>query len=216
MKVTVYVESAADAAAMFTLLWPLMEIKSRQGVAVEFRPATEGDRKAFVLTKVPAMAARILSHDPRDIVVAMPDLYPRNTCFAHETFEQLKRGILDNYSAFIRLKRIEGRRLEERFRVFCFKHELEALILAYPEGLRRELNRRTLDITWTVPTEDQNHDEPPSKIVNQLFAAVGRTYSGESHAPKILNGITYPELAELCPQCFGPFVQFLQDVRVEP
>ncbi|NLX02489.1 MAG: hypothetical protein GXY40_08165 [Syntrophomonadaceae bacterium] len=39
--------------------------------------------------KVPAKAVNILLNEPQTIVVALPDLYPKNKGFAHETADEL-------------------------------------------------------------------------------------------------------------------------------
>jgi hypothetical protein len=85
----------------------------------------------YVLTKVPKRAAVIIRNDPSAIVVTMPDLYPKNKAFPHETFEELKAGIVKNFDSALQSKgRKVDARLRERFKVFCFKHDLEALVLA--------------------------------------------------------------------------------------
>ncbi|MEW6367710.1 MAG: DUF4276 family protein [Acidobacteriota bacterium] len=101
-------------------------------------------------------------------------------------------------------------RLRSRFRVFCFKHDLEALVLAAHESLKTRLKTNQLKITWTVPVEDQDHNQPPKRVVEDLFGAHGDRYKDTVDAPLILHVGQYPVVIERCPQCFGPFVRFLE------
>jgi len=210
MRVVVYVEGPSDRAAMLALLDPLLKQKRQGGVSIDFFESPEGDKKASVLTKVPKRAAAIIRNDPSALVVAMPDLYPKNKVFRHETFEEMKAGLLKNFDDALQSK---GRKtdawLRERFKVFCFKYDLEALILAAEEALKDRLGVTALARRWRVPVEDQNHDCPPKRIVQELFEKCGKRYQGTVDAPLILGASRYQEIADRCPQCFKPFVQFL-------
>src|SRR5437867_13456798 len=111
---------------MLALLTPLLEQKRQEGVAIEFFESPAGDKKASVLTKVPKRAANIILNDPSAIVVAMPDLYPKDKVFPHKTFKELRAGILKNFEhALRRKKRKADARLRERSKVFGFKYDLE-------------------------------------------------------------------------------------------
>jgi hypothetical protein len=164
MKVIVYVEGASDKLGMEALLRPLLQEKRQAGVEIGFFETPNGDRKFAVLTKVPIRAANILLNDPYAVVVALPDLYPRNKGFPHETVNELVEGVTENFRNALRKKGVGNpAELESRFRVFCFKYDVEVLLLAAEEGLRRRLGIK--------------------------------------------------ELAERCPQCFGPFVRFLTQLQ---
>jgi hypothetical protein len=195
---------------MLALLDPLLKQKQQEGIRIDFFESPEGDKKTSVLTKVPKRAAAIICNDPSTIVVAMPDLYPKNKAFPHETFEELKAGILRNLDDALQSRGKKGdSRLKERFKVFCFKYDLEALILAAREALKERLGVRSLSVTWRIPVEDQNHNRPPKCIVEELFAKHGKRYQGTVDAPRILGASKYQDIADRCPQCFKPFVQFL-------
>jgi hypothetical protein len=206
----VYVEGPSDKAAMGALLAPLLGQKRKEGIAIDFFESPPGDKKASVLTKVPRRAANILLNDSRAIVVAMPDLYPKNKVFRHETVNELVIGISKNFDDAVRTKgkKVDAQ-LKERFKVFCFKHDLEALILAAKEALKDRLGVNFLNATWRIPVEDQNHQRPPKQIVEELFAKHGRRYQGTVDAPLILGASKYQDIGEQCPQCFKPFVRFL-------
>jgi hypothetical protein len=94
VKVLIYVEAPSDKAGMQELLLPLIDEKRKRGIAIEFFETPEGDRKASVLTKVPVKAVNILKNTPECIVVAMPDLYPRNKVFPHSTIQELQARYL--------------------------------------------------------------------------------------------------------------------------
>jgi hypothetical protein len=210
MKVVVYVEGPSDRAAMLALLAPLLEQKKQEGISIDFFESPEGDKKASVLTKVPKRAAIIIRNDPSAIVVAMPDLYPKNKGFVHETFKELEAGILKNFADALQAKgRAIDARLRKRLKVFCFKHDLEALLLAAKEALGYRLGASSLKVTWKIPVEDQNHGRPPKRIVEELFAQYSKSYRDTVDAPVILGASKYQDIADQCPQCFKPFVQFL-------
>lgn len=216
MKVFVYVEGPADKFALETLLRPLIQRKNEESVNILFIVAVSGDRKEFILTKVPQKAVNILRSEPRTIVVALPDLYPKDKAFPHSTFAELKKGILDGFGQALREKRVRDPGLEERFQVFCFKHDLEVLLLAAKEGLQKRLGLPSLATSWCIPVEDQDHDNPPSRVVEGLFEAWGKHYIGQIDAPEILSVVSYEDIADLCPECFKPFVEFLENVSVQP
>ena len=140
MKVVVYVEGASDGAAMRALLRPLLDRKRREGVAIDFFESPAGDKKRTLLTKVPVKAASIILNVPGTVVVAMPDLYPRNKAFPHETADELAAGIRAAFELAVKSKNAnELERAKERFRAFCFKYDLEALVLAAEESLKARL-----------------------------------------------------------------------------
>jgi hypothetical protein len=208
-RVLVYVEGPSDKAAMSALLQPLIEQKMQEGVWIEFFEATGGDRKKAVLLDVPRRAATLVAYQPDVIVVALPDLYPRNKGFTHETFAEMRDGIYKAFDTVLKSKIGDDPRSRERFKVFCFKYDLEALLLAAKDALEARLNIDSLNPTWVIPVEDQNHEEPPKRIVEHLFEKHGERYIDTVDAPLILSLADYQEIAEACPQCFKPFVDFL-------
>lgn len=211
-EVIVYVEGASDKLGMEALLKPLLELKQQQGIGIKFAEAPPGDKKESVLMRVPRLAVNILRNKPDTIVIAMPDLYPKNKLFPHETFEELKAGIEQRFRDTLAEKQIQDERLIERFKVFCFKYEMEALILAASDALALRLNTEKINITWKIPVEDQNHDHPPKKILATLFREYNQAYIETVDCPLILGIVEYQTIAELCPQCFKPFVMFLSDL----
>src|SRR5437016_4939623 len=170
-KVLVYVEGPSDKAALNALLSDLIEQKNNEGVSISFFETPSGDRKDSVLTKVPVKAANILINDPNTIVVALPDLYPPNKSFPHQTCIDLAQGITRLFQAAMTAKgHGDDPRYANRFKVFCLKHDLEALILAAEESLNRQFGVR-IPVSWKIPVEDQNHHHPPKRIVENIYRA---------------------------------------------
>jgi len=71
-------------------------------------------------------------------------------------------------------KRARSRRVPRNvwshFRIHCLKHDLEALLLAAPETLRQRLKTTAaLQGRWRRPVEDQNDQQPPKRIIEDLF-----------------------------------------------
>lgn len=214
MRVIAYVEGPSDKLGMEALLPPLLEAKRQAGVSIEFFESPKGDKKVSVLTKVPIKAANILLNDPYALVVAMPDLYPKDKGFPHETVEELVQGVTENFRNALRQKRVGNpAELERRFRVFCFKYDVEVLVLAAEEALRGHLRTTSIARRWRTPVEDQDHDRPPKRIVEQLFREHSSRYIETHDLPLILGAADYRELADRCPQCFGPFVKFLTGLQ---
>lgn len=215
-EVIVYVEGPSDRLAMEALLQPLIQQKQQDGVIIKFFPAPLGHNKESVITKVPRTAVNVICNNRNSIVVAMPDLYPRDVVFEHETFDEMKAGMLERFDqAFQNASqhRELDDRLKEHFKVFCFKYDLEALVLASEEALKTRLGVDHLDVTWQKPVEDQDHSNPPKGIVEELFEKHGQSYQSTLDARSILGASDYRDIAEKCPQCFKPFVEFLSSLE---
>ncbi|MDM3849657.1 MAG: DUF4276 family protein [Aphanizomenon gracile PMC644.10] len=216
MRVEIYVEGTSDKYAMEALLAPLIDQKLQDGISIKFFAVKGndndkgGDAKKDLLTKTPIKAVNIICNQSDSIVVIIPDLYPKNKGFEHETIEKLENGILNNFNQVLESKGINDNRLKERFRVFCFKHDLEALILAAESQLMSILGVNSLAIKWITPVEEQNHNVPPRDIVEEIFQKCGKKYKGSVDARRILENSRYQDIAELCPQAFRPFVEFLE------
>lgn len=213
MKAIIYVEGKSDKLSMEVLLEHLITQKLSHGIVIEFYESAAGDRKKTLLTKIPLRAANIIINNPDTSVAVIPDLHPPNKGFEHRTFYEMKAGILHNFDKALNDRGISDIRLKDRFHVFCFKHDLEVLILASPDSLKAHLGVSTLGVQWKVPVEDQNHDCPPKRIVEDIFARHGRRYHETVDAPMILRAGSYQDIAGKCPQCFKPFVDYLSDLR---
>ena len=102
--------------------------------------------------------------------------------------------------------------MKQRFRVFCFKYDLEALLLASREQLASRLGVSALPVTWTEPVEEQNHNKPPKRIIEDLFRQHGNKYQDTIDAPLIPGASGYEDIAARCSQCFKPFVDYLKSL----
>lgn len=209
MRVIVYVEGASDKDAMRACLRPLIEDKATEGIAITFAESPRGNKKNTLLQMVPLTAVNILLNEPEAVVVAVPDLYPPNRVFEHDTPDALRAGMLRQFEQCLREKGVDDQRLRQRFKVFCFKHDLEVLLLAAEEELMAHLHAKRFNVEWRKPVEDQNHGHPPARVVADLFHAHHRSYQKRTDAPLILSNSRYQVLADRCPQCFKPFVEFL-------
>ncbi|MCP4543062.1 MAG: DUF4276 family protein [Chloroflexi bacterium] len=208
-KVIVYVEGPSDRLAMQELLADLLTQLQTVGIAVEFIP-TEGKRRLMLQT--PIKAANILGYDPHAVVIALPDLYPPNFVLDHTTFDELAQALQQEFKSALARKRLTDRQLHDRFHVFCFKHDLEALVLAAESQLASRLGVQSVTPTWAKPVENQDHNVPPKRIVEQIFQAHGDKYRDTIDAPLILGAARYSEIADACPQCFKPFVDYLESL----
>jgi hypothetical protein len=213
MEVLVYVEGRSDMEAMNQLLKPLLERKTAEGVAIRFLEPATGDRKKQLLLAIPERAANILRNRPQTHIVVMPDVYPKNKGFAHESFAEMKAGVLANFRRKLKAAELDDQRLLGRFHIFAFKHDLEALLLAFNAGIEARLKQQQIPVTWTIPVEDQNLDQPPKRIVEALFKTYGESYRDTVDAPAILSLADYQAIAEACPQCFKPFVDYLESLK---
>ena len=209
MKILVFVEGPSDKFCLETVLRPLLVQKQQEGISVTFHEAPAGDKKKRILEAVPVKAVNILCNDPVSAVVAIPDLYPKNHGFPHNSADELCAGINQN---FIKAAERLGcdRRIQDRFFAFCFIHYLEALLLAVPDSLRQRIGVKNLKPSWKSSVEEQNNQEPPKYVVQELFKTVGKKYKDTVDAPAILDGADYHALADACPQGFGKFVRFLE------
>lgn len=209
MKIIVYVEGPSDKRAMESLLEGLLDRLRGIGVKVDFIPL--GGKKK-VIAQAPVKAINIIGYDPDALVIAMPDLYPPNVGFAHNTPDELVYGLEHAFAQALNRKGLGDKRLRERFRIFCFKHDLEALLLAAKTQLAQRLNVPSVDCTWIIPVEDQDHNKPPKRIIERIFVEHHNRYQDTIDAPLILGAADYRQIALACPQCFKPFVDLLESL----
>lgn len=204
-EVFVYLEGPSDQLAMRALLAGPAHLAAKQGSFLDFFPLKN---KQTLLNKGPTRALNILRSRPNSFVFLVPDLYPKNMPFPHATFEELKREVERRFEVELRKKRAEER-LKERFRVHCFKYDLEVLLLASEESLLERLNVGAFSRRWVKPVEDQNHNNPPKRIVEGLFSDSQMRYRDTIDAPWVLERSDYRVLQTRCAQNFEPFLQDL-------
>jgi len=135
----IYVEGASDKNALTVLLAPLIMRKQQAGIPIDIFETSDGERKVTLLSKVPIKAVNILRNKPDVVVVAFPDLYSRNKGFPHETLQALVDGIMQKFDVALIEKGMRDNNLvRSRLKIFCFKHDLEVLLLAAEKSLIRE------------------------------------------------------------------------------
>ena len=61
----------------------------------------------------------------------------------------------------------------------------------------------------TKPVENQDHDQPPKRIIENLFKECGKKYKDTIDAPNILENSDYKKLSDICSQNFKPFIHDL-------
>ena len=127
MYVVIYVEGSSDRDSMEFMLESLIAKKQELGIAIQFASVKGkhnqrgGDAKKDILIKMPERAVDLLRNRLDSIIVLMPDLYPKNKGFPHETFAELEAGIMERFSRALKAKGLaDDSRFRERFKVFCF------------------------------------------------------------------------------------------------
>ena len=214
MRVFTYVEGPSDSTALSALLAPLIDSKLQAGISIKFFPVTQGDHKTYLVTQVPIKVARMLADNPDLIVIIFPDLYPQNKGFPHQTYPELYQGVISRFNEELgRMGCADDPRIKSRFQVFCLKHDLEALLLAAEESLTARFGGGQLGVSWRKPVEDQDQNYPPKHVVEEIYRRHGQKYKETVDAPLVLRCVSYRQIAERCPQCFKPFVDFLENLQ---
>jgi hypothetical protein len=194
VKVWVFVEGESDRLAL-NALWDNWSAALRnKGWGLRVLPLDTKDR---FLRKIGPRAAEKLKADADDLVVGLPDYYPNapyaNTDLRHETVAQLQdlqREVVE--AALIKNHRLQREGLTEALERFCpsaFKHDMEMLLLAAKEQLRRVLCTPQRLRGWRIPVEGQDQQKPPKRIVEQLFRTKTprkRAYRETKDAPAVL------------------------------
>jgi len=201
-EIFVYVEGPSDQLGMLKLLGRVIEGARQRGNVLGFYPLGGKDN---LLKKGPLKALNILRNKPSSWVFLVPDLYPANKPFAHTDYSGLKATVEETFLSELKRKNCD-QRLRQRFRVHCFKHDLEALLLASDQVLLRRLEATKFTRNWANPVENQDFNAPPKRIVEMLFLDAGKRYKDTVDAPWILERCDYQSLKNECPQNFGPFL----------
>ncbi len=204
-EIFVYLEGPSDQIGMRRLLSRPVEHALIKGNRVEFYFL---GGKEPLLNNGPKKAINILRNKPNSWVFLVPDLYPPNKPFAHSSYEELKSELEKRFVVELQTKQC-NERLRDRFVVHCFKYDLEVLLLAADSLLMKKLGVKRFSRTWTNPVEDQDHHQPPKRIVEALFSDAGMKYKDTADAPWILERSDYNELKNKCSQNFKPFLEDL-------
>ncbi|MBU0733334.1 MAG: DUF4276 family protein [Proteobacteria bacterium] len=204
-EVIVYLEGPSDQIGMRRLLSQPIERGAAKGNMAEFYYMGGKER---LLNNGPRRAVNILRNKPNSWVFLVPDLYPPNKPFPHSSYQEMKSELENRFFSELQRKLCD-KHLRERFRVHCFKYDLEVLLLASESVLMKRLGASELKRSWTTPVEDQDHHQPPKRIVEALFADAGMKYRDTNDVPWILERSDYFDLQHRCPQNFKPFLEDL-------
>jgi hypothetical protein len=85
--------------------------------------------------------------------------------------------------------------------------DLEVLLLAAEEQLMTACGLTSG--MWITPVEQQNHQNPPKRVIEKLIRGYQPTVDG----PRVLAHADYRVISSRCPEGFGQFVAFLQSVN---
>ncbi len=204
MKVWVFVEGKSDVQALSTLWSGWKQQLRKEGWGIKPIPL---ENKPKYFRKIGSRATEKLAHDPRDLVVGLPDLYPNrkyaNTEYKHENLEELR----DVQTRLVKqnLQKQGGRRADvdshiARFYASALKHDMEVLLLASTSQLQSRLNLSNKPRGWRQPPEEQNQKKPPKRIVEELFSKhLKRRYREIRDSHAILRNADMGEVTAQCP-----------------
>lgn len=198
MKMWFYVEGESDKIALTALWTDWIARLRRAGHGITIIPLSN---KSQFLRKIGHRAGRILYDNDQDVVIGLPDLYPNKqfdtTKYKHQDLDELKHVQIKQVSEALKtvfnVNQTGTKELLKRFLPSALKHDLEMLLLAAREQLRSHLG--TLDQlgSWLNPVEEQNQNQPPKHIVQELFrtkSARKRAYRDTKDASAILGKVT--------------------------
>lgn len=195
MKVWVYVEGPSDVHGLGALWTDWRERLGKQGVGIAILDLAN---KAQFLRKIGHRAAQKLAEYPRDLVVALPDLYPvepfRASDYEHNDVRTL--SLLQEKAVKKHLTTTFGQREHAaslnmcRFLGRALRHDFEMLLLAASNDLKAFLGtKEDISRRWRQPVEDQNCQHPPKRIVEELFRTKHPkriAYRDVLHGPQVL------------------------------
>jgi len=189
MKIWVYVEGKSDELGLMAL-WNGWQVKLKDnGWNIKI---IRLDGKEGYLRKIGHRAAEKLTDSEGDIVVGLPDLYPNNidmdTRFRHQNLQELEKlqETLVREQVRIDVKKSLVESCMERFYPTALKHDLEMLLLASEAELRKRL-KTSQRKKWGKYPENQNQENPPKKVVRNLFQQhLNREYRETVDAPAVL------------------------------
>jgi hypothetical protein len=195
MKIWIFVEGESDRLALNALWEKWRESLRKLGWGIQIIPL---DGKSRFFRKIGPHAAEKLRHDKNDLVVGLPDLYPnseyKNSSYKHNDLGELKmvqtQLVKNNLAEVFGASPVDIQAALDRFYPTAFKHDLEMLLLAAREELRKVLETNDALGKWRHPVEDQNQMKPPKYVIDELFQAKrGRKYRDTVHAKAVLGRV---------------------------
>lgn len=223
MSIYIYVEGKSDVAGLVALLNAYRQQYGQAGIATRLVPLKGKDQ---LLRKVGSRAYADLRFKADSHVIATPDLSPMAkfdpTRYAHDSYEALVgllRRLVRTHAQSEGCSSSEVAGLLDRFYAFPLCHDLEVLLLAAHEELRRHLRAPgSLANAFRHPAEDQDDQQPPKRVVAELFRRhLKRRYRPTIDAPAVLRNVSPGELRTSgeCPR-FAEFLSVLERITGMP
>ena len=173
MKVYVYVEGPSDRIALEALWYDWRQKLRGNSSAIH---VIDLDNKSKYFRKIGSRASEKLMANQNDLVVGLLDFYPNNsyrgTDYAHDNFTELislQNRLVNQCLSAKGANPNEVARLMSRFHASALKHDLEMLLLAACDQLREHLGTDEQLDNWRHPVEDQNQNNPPKRVVEELY-----------------------------------------------
>ena len=219
MKVWVFVEGKSDVSALSALWSGWTQKLSRNGWGIRIIPLKH---KSNYFETIGIRAVTRLMDDTNDLVVGLPDLYPNrdyaNTEYRHNNLQELQ-GVQTRLVKQHLQQKVRGADVDShmaRFYASALKHDLEVLLLAATSQLQFRLKMRNRPSGWRRPPEDQNQNQPPKRIVEELFRRhLKRAYLENSDSNAILRNADLGEVTEQCP-AFRAMIDWIGDKTKVP
>lgn len=197
MNIWIYVEGRSDEIGLLALWKDWKGMLQKAGHQMYLIPL---GGKPNLFKKIGGRTAHKLYDSEKNIVVGLPDLYPnkdfQNTSWKHDDLLELqevqKREVSTALKNIYDLNKTQVKKSLERFYPSALKHDLEMLLLAAQDKLRSYLGTSNHLGNWHRPVEDQNQNEPPKRIVKQLFKTKSkrkRSYRETKDAHAILSKV---------------------------
>lgn len=195
MKIWVFVEGESDRIALEALWATWRTSLSKKGWGIQVIPL---DDKSRYFRKIGPRAAEKLAGNNDDLVVGLPDLYPNSeyskTEYKHADLAELKAVqadlVKDAIQKIYSMSQKETNDAMSRFFPTALKHDLEMLLLASVDGLRRFLGTKDTLGKWRHPVEDQNQTKPPKRVIEYLFRTKKhQCYLDTVHARAVLKQV---------------------------
>lgn len=205
MKVWIYVEGPSEVKALSALWTGWTQELGKNGWGIRIIPLV--NKSEYFKNIGPKVTEKLLS-DPNDLVVGLPDLYPNrdyaNTDYKHNNLKELQnvqnRLVNKSLSSEKKVREADVDSHMARFYASALKHDLEMLLLAAMSQLQSRLGMGKRPGSWRRPPEDQNQNQPPRRIVEELFRRhLKRAYRQISDSAAILRDADLQEVAEQCP-----------------
>lgn len=201
MSVFVYVEGPSDRTALEAIF-----VKNfPSGKTARFLPL---NGKGNLMRDGPRKSCRDILSNPNNRCFVVPDLYPVSNSgeYQHTTARELCAMLQTSFESCADQLGLP-KELWSNFKAHCLMHDMEVLLLADPDGLRRKLRtKERLEKHWRRPPEEQNNTRPPKRVVSALFEQyLGRPYDEVRDAAAILDRSDLERLRSECATCFAPF-----------